>query len=170
MNLSSSIGEKKEERRGFFDSSLVVVSIIFFFVLAGFGGMRWYIKTLDNKLADLSAVIDQNTVELHSDKVSRVVAVDDRLKLIDGQKDGSVDTKKLLDQIEGLVVPQVRLTKYEYDKTNKTVLVAGDTESFKYVAQQIISLKSEGLFTGVRVESLDRTDAGRIGFSLKAQF
>ena len=169
LNLSSSISEKKEITIS--DSSLAVISVIFFLVVAGFGGLRWYIKTLDNKLTDLSASLDENSSQLRGDKVNRVAYFDARLRLIEQQLNGSaVDSKILLGQMESLILPDVRLTKYEYNETGKFVAVSGETDNFKYVAQQIISLKSEDLFTGIKVESLQRTEAGQIGFSLKTQF
>jgi len=169
LNLSSSIAEKKEITIS--DSSLAVISIIFFLVVAGFGGLRWYIKTLDNKLMDLEASLNENASRLRGDKVNRVAYFDARLRLIEQQLNGdAVDSKRLLGQMESLVLPNVRLTKYEYNETGKFVVVSGETENFKNVAQQIISLKSEDLFTGIKVESIQRTEGGQIGFSFKAQF
>lgn len=171
LNLSSSVGEKKEGGGGISDSSLIVISSIFFLVVIGWGGMRWYIKTQNDTLAKLDVSLEESSSQLRGDKVNRVAYFDARSGLIGEQLKGeSVDAKKLLTQIEGLAVPQVRLTKYEYNATEKFVEVIGETDNFKYIAQQIISLKSEDLFAEIKVSSLKRTETGRIEFSLKAQF
>lgn len=169
LNLSSSIVEKKE-KKGAFDSSFVVVSIIFFLVVASFGGLRWYIKTLDDTLAKLDATLQERSLLLHGDSVNRVANFNARLGVIEQQlKVTPVDSQKLLSQLEGLVLPQVRVTKYEYNKTSGVVEVAGETNSFKYVAQQMFSFKSEDPFSKIRVNTLKRTDSGAIAFSFKAQ-
>lgn len=171
INLSSSTAEKNEGGGGIFDSSLTVILVIFFLVVSGWGGMRWYMKMLDDRLANLDASLQQNSSQLQGDQVNRVAYFDARAGLIKKQlESSSVDSQKLLSQMESLAVPNVRLTRYEYNEAGRFVEVAGETENFKYVAEQIISLKSEDLFAGIRVDSLKWTKEGRIEFSLKAQF
>ncbi|MFZ2300038.1 MAG: hypothetical protein WAW00_02810 [Candidatus Moraniibacteriota bacterium] len=170
MNLSSSKIEQKEGRSGIFDGSFSIILTIFFLVVASWVGMRWYIMTLNDKLASIDSVIAENSLRLQGKDVDRVATFDSRLSLIGKQLQGeSADSQKLLTQLEGLTVPNVRLTEYRYDVMEKTVVVSGETENFKYVAQQIISLKSEKPFTNVTVDSLKRTKEGRIAFSFKAK-
>lgn len=171
MNLTLSTAEKMEENKGIFDGSLAIISVIFFLVVASWGGMRWYIKTQNDTLANLDATLAQSSPQLQGDKVNRVAYFDARSRFAGQQVNGvTVDAKKLLGQLESLTVPNVRLTRYEYNEVGKFVVVEGETDNFKYIAEQIISLKSEELFAGIRVDSIQRTKEGRIGFSLKAQF
>ncbi len=171
MNLSPSALGKKEGRRGIFDTSFIAVLIIFFLVLAGWGGMRWYIQKLDDKLTGIEAEIEKNSLQLQGENVDRVANFGVRLELIDKQsKSSAVDSQKLLSQLESLAVPSVRLTEYKYNEAEKTVTVSGETDTFRYVAQQMVSLKSESLFAGIKVETLTRTKEGRIAFSFKARF
>lgn len=169
INLSSSTSIKTTKKGGVFDSSFAVIVVIFFLVVAGFGGLRFYIKTLDTKISALKATLEENSAQLQGRNVDRVAHFDSRLRLAGEQSSGNgVDSQKLLDQLESLIVPNIRLTKYEYNETEKFVEVAGEAESFKYVAQQIVSFKSENTFVGIKVQSLARTTEGRIAFSLKA--
>lgn len=170
MNLSSSIVEKKEPSRGIFGNSFVVIVVIFSLVVVSWGSMRWYIKKLDDKLASFNVLLDQRFLQLQGEKVDRAVHFDNRLKLIEQQSGSVVDSTKLLTQLEGLVVPQVRLKKYEYDEKERLVRAVGVTDNFKYVAQQIISFKSESLFAEIKVDTLKRTEDGNIEFSLIARF
>jgi len=170
INLSSGTFEQKTSHRSIADSSLTLSTILFLLVAAGWGGMRWYISTLDGKLANLEATIQENATRLQGSAVDRVAHFATRLDLIGKQLDQpSIDSQALLTQLESLTVPNVRLTRYEYNDAEKVVEVAGETDNFKYVAQQIISLKSESLFSGITVDSIDRTKEGNIAFSLKAQ-
>lgn len=171
INLSSSAPETKNRKGRILDSSFIVITVLFCLTLVGFGGARWYIKTLDAKMTSLAATLEESSSRLQGSNVDRAAHFDNRLTLIAQQMKGSaVDSQKLLNQLETLVVPSVRLTKYEYNEAEKFVTVEGDTESLKYVAQQIISFKSEDIFAGIKVQSITRTEQGRIAFSLKAEF
>lgn len=171
MNLSSSKLDKKEGHRGIFDGSFSIIFVIFLLVAASWGGMRWYIMTLDDKLAGLDSVIEENSLRLQGKDVDRVAHFNARLSLIGDSLQGeTADSQKLLTQLESLTVPNVRLTEYRYDVTEKTVTVSGETDSFKYVAQQIISLKGGALFADIKVDSLKLTKEGRVAFSFKAKF
>lgn len=171
INLSSSSAEKKSSKRSIFDSSFTVVTLFFIASVLVLGGTRWYIKTLDAKHEALVLTLAENSARLEGAKVDRVAHFDDRLRLTaENLASDPVDTQKLLAQIESLVVPTVRLTRYEYSAADKFVEIEGEAESFKYVAQQIISLKSERLFSEVKVQSLIRTKEGRVAFVLKADF
>ncbi len=171
INLSSSALGKKEGGGGVFDRSFVMILVIFCLVLASWGGIRWYIKTLDERLAGLSVVIEKNSMQLQGKHVDRVAYFGSRLGFIEKQLNGgAVDSQKLLGQLETLVVPNVRLTEYKYNEAEKVVTISGETDNFKYVAQQIISFKSDDLFAGIKVDSLTRTKEGNIAFSFKARF
>lgn len=171
MNLSSSGFGQQEKQSGIFSGSFSIIFIIFLLVSVSWGGMRWYIMTLDDKLASLDSAIEENASRLHGKDVDRVAHFDSRLSLIGNFLQGeAADSQKLLTQLESLTVPNVRLTEYRYDVTEKTVTVSGETDNFKYVAQQIISLKSETPFSEIRVDSLKLTKDGRVAFSFKARF
>lgn len=170
MNLSSSTLGKKHIESGILSGSSVVV-FLFVLLLALWGSMQWYLKTLDEQRAEKQAALEVNASQLNGDSVDRVASLDARLTLIKKQiNENTVDMTKLLNQLENVVLPSVRLTKYEFNQKDKSVLVDGETDNFKYVAQQIISFKSEALFAGIKVQAITRTLEGRIAFSLKAEF
>lgn len=165
MNLASTMPEKRAKTRRTFDNYFIFITGIFFLVVAFFVGLRWYINMLDNRLAGFDTTLADNSKQLRGEKADRVVHFDQRLKLIAKQLDGnSIDSQKLLGQLESLVIPSVKLTKYEYNEAENSVEIAGETDSFKSVAQQIISFKSENLFDKIKVESLVVAEGGRVEF------
>lgn len=169
MNLSSSTFEKKDV--GIVDKTFIITVVVFLLVAATWGSMRWYIQTLNDRLAGLDATLAESSLQLRGEAVDRAAHFDTRLTLIGQQLDnGSVDTQALLNQLESLAVPNIKLTRYEYNQAEKFVEVTGETDNFKYIAQQIISLKSENLFRAITVDSIRRTDEGRIAFSFKVKF
>lgn len=171
MNLSSSIPEKNSRPKRRLDSYFMLVTVIFFLTIIGFGWLRWYINKLDGRLADFDAVFAEHAKQLQGEAVDRVARFDDRLTLVEKQASGrSVDSQKLLSQLEGLVVPNIKLTKYEYNEAGKFVEVKGLADSFKSVAQQIIGFKSESLFDGIKVQSLIVNKDGLVEFVFRADF
>lgn len=165
MNLASTMPEKRAKTRRTFDNYFIFITGIFFLVVAFFVGLRWYINVLDNRLAGFDTVLADNAKQLRGEKADRVAHFDQRLKLIEKQLDGnSIDSQKLLGQLESLVIPSVKLTKYEYNEAENSVEIAGETDSFKSIAQQIISFKSENLFDKIKVESLVVAEGGRVEF------
>jgi len=171
MNLSSSVPEKKQEGSWTFGGP-VIVTVIFFLLLAFWGGMQWYLNTLDKILSEQQALLEENASRLKGDAVDRGASFDARLTLATKQmnEEDPVDTGKLLNQLESLVIPNVKLTKYEFDKNGKSVIVEGETDTFKYVAQQLFVFKGDALFSNIRVDSLKKNLEGRIEFSFKAEF
>lgn len=167
INLSSGTPEKKQETSRFSSGSLLIV-LVFFLLLALWGGMQWYLKTLDGTLAENNGALEENSGRLRGDAVDRIVAFDARLTLAKKQMTESVDVENILGQLERLVIPNVRLTGYEFNKKEKFVIVKGETDTFKYVAEQLVSFKGESLFSGITVDSLKKTPEGRITFSFKA--
>lgn len=171
MNLSSSMPEKKAKTRRTFDSYFIFIASLFFLTIALFAGLRLYISTLDKKLSAFDGIFVEHAKQLRGEKVDRVAHFDQRLTLAGKQLDGNnADSQKLLNQLESLVIPSVKLTKYEYNEAEKFVEVEGETDGFKSVAQQIISFKSETPFDKIRVESLNVAEGGRIEFTFQAGF
>lgn len=167
MNLASTMPEKKAKTRRTFDNYFIFITGIFFLAVAFFVGLRWYINVLDNRLVDFDTTLADNAKQLRGERVDRVAHFGERLKLIEKQLDGNSidsDSQKLLGQLESLVIPSVKLTKYEYNEAENSVEIAGETDSFKSVAQQIISFKSETLFDKIKVESLVVAEGGRVEF------
>jgi chromatin segregation and condensation protein Rec8/ScpA/Scc1 (kleisin family) len=170
MNLSEPTPAQEQVKAGFVTGS-VVVTAIFFLILTVWGGMQWYIKTLDERLAAQTAMLEENSTKLKGEKVDRIASFDTRLTLMKKQIDGeTTDTQTLLNQLERLVIPNVKLTKYEYNKKDKFVLIGGETDNLKFVAQQLISFKGESQFTEIQVNSLRKNLDGRVEFSFKAAF
>ncbi|MBI2439207.1 MAG: hypothetical protein HYV45_01240 [Candidatus Moranbacteria bacterium] len=173
INLSSSsVGEKKVKPVGSSNGFLVGAIILLVLLLGGWGGTYGYKKTLEKKLATYDEILEKNSVFLRGEKVNRVADFDARLRLMgeQAQKGELVDSRTLLTALEGLILQEVTLSKYEYKRENKSVTLEGKTDSFKQVARQIISLKTDAMFSEVRVLSLGYDDNGKVIFTFQAKF
>ncbi len=168
INLSPSVQGGKTEKRSLFDRGLMISLTLFLLVAGLWGGMRWYIKTLNDDIASLDQALSEHAAELRGMQVDRIVDFDNRLSLMAKNIDGALDPKQILEQAESLVIPSVILREYEYNPEDGTITVGGETENFKYLAQQIISLKSQPIFGELKVDTINRTKEGRIAFTLTA--
>lgn len=170
VNLSQSMAQGKEKKRMLPTSSFPISIVLLLLTLAGWGGLRWYMYSLDQKIAELDATISVSGDRLLGESIDRVADFDARMTLLGSDPAELIDPEPLFAQLEALVVPQVLLTKYEYNDRDKVVVISGKTENFRYIAEQIISLKSDPYFSNVRVGAIDRDDQGIIEFTLRNNF
>lgn len=172
VNLSRlTVTDQQPHGKGHFAVSGFWISIVVLLVtLAGWGGLRWYIHSLDQKVAALDTIIADDTSRLTGDDVDRVADFSARLTFIGSDPATLVDPQTIFAKLESLVVPQVTLVKYEHDQSARTSTVSGTTDNFRYLAEQIVSFKGESSFVGVQVGDISRSDKGAIEFTLIISF
>jgi hypothetical protein len=172
VNLSQSMTapEGRLKKSASMSFGFPISIVLFVLTLLGWGGLRWYMSSLDGKIARLDVEIAANSAEFHSERVERVENFDDRLSLLNVDPAESIDPESIFLKLESVMVPQVVLTEYEYNGGEKQVTVSGKTDNFRYVAEQIISLKSDPMFSQVVVSAISRDKDGKITFTLVSQF
>lgn len=172
VNLSQSMDAQAEKRKKhLFSASGFPISIILLVVtVVGWGGLRWYIYSLDKKITALDVTIADSGNRLQGESVDRIVDFDTRVSLLGADSAELIDPETFLTTLESLIVPQVLLTDYEYDNREQICTVSGVTDNFRYLAEQIISLKSDPFFSTVKIHAISRNDEGKIEFTLKTNF
>lgn len=168
INLSQSSQKKQVNGRALVDRGFVIVILLSLAVLAAWGGLRFYMYTVDKSIASLQANIENSNDGLTGEKVDRVVDIHTRLTHISEGNEESVDIPALVSQLEKLTVPEVRLTEYRYDAVAKMIKISGTTSNFRFVAQQLIGFRSESPLQDIQVEKIGNVDEGQIPFTLKA--
>ncbi len=140
----------------FFSFAVLVVSFgVYFGVLAYQETLR---KEVDSLVADNKA--EQNLIA--GEKATRVADFADRLKVIEGNlKETASVPNDPLSRIERSLIPEVNLTSYTYDVASKTVKVGVAADSFRAIAQNIITLKKkETAFSSVAVDGEVKVGSG----------
>jgi len=162
--------ESKSQKPHFYSS--MIAFVIFLLTLSVWGGMKWYIKTLDNTLSQLQLQLNEVSKSFHGNQVDDLVAFHDRLDSMRGQLERPVNTELVdfLSQLEKLVLPEVRIKKYEVDISKRNIKVTGVTNSFKYVAQQMTQFKADSFFINITAGGFERDEAGQIVFSFNTYF
>jgi len=168
INLSSSIPEQNK-RKSFLSSGTFWIIFLFLSLLALWGGMLWYLGTLDQILLQKKSILSESANKVKGKAVDRIVDLNNRVKISTDQSISAVDTNALLSQLESLVIANFRLTSYVFDKTSNTISIKGETDNFKYVAQQMAFFKKNPNFKNITLDTVDRKD-GIISFSFKSTF
>lgn len=171
INLSQSMQESRrgssEEKRTLLDTGMMVAFAVFIVAALIWGGLAWYVSTVDQKIAAVNGELAESVASLAGKEADRVGDFSDRSAIIRKSLDGSADPSAELDRIEAATVPGVVLTNYQFDEETGTVSITGITDNFKFIAQQLLVLKvSEGFITP-KVASIARTKEGKIEFALE---
>jgi len=168
INLSSSIPEKNLRTSRFFNGTTFII-FIFFVLLSAWGGMYFYNQSLAKVLLDKQNLFAASSQDIKNDKANRIAEIDARMKFAQDQIENFINTDNALNQLESSVIPNIRLTKYEFDKTKGMLTIEGETDDFRYVPQQIDSFKTKGLAKDVSVKKLDKKE-GLVSFTFEINF
>ena len=168
INLSEGVTSAGAKQRSSFDFGFLFSVILVVIVLGAWGGIRYFIFTTDKSTASLDAEIATAMNDIQGDKVNRILAFDTRRTGIEESAKTNEDVAARLSLLESLVIPSVRLTEYSFNHDNGVVTVSGVTNEYKYLAQQLISLKKEPGYAGMRVDKIGNTESGDISFTYKA--
>ena len=169
INLSQSTAGRQTGQRKFFDTGIVVSAVIFALVLGVWGGIYYFSLNTQKEITDLQSQIDNSGVEMTGPRIDRILAFDNRIEVVSKNTETQIDTSHMLTDLEGLIIPSVRLTSYEYDHENGNVAMEGVTSDFKFLAQQIISLKTNEQYANIHVEKITNSESGDIVFILKSE-
>ena len=172
VNLSQAVAEEEEVKRprGFFDTGIIVSLVLLALSGSVWGGMRLYVGSLDKKIAALDETLSSNTERLKGEGVNRVADFDARVAYYSENKDALTDPRDVLRRLESVMVPGVVLTNFTYDHQARMSIIAGRSDDFRKMAEQILSLKAEKIFSQVVVDRIERDDKDRITFVFKANF
>ncbi len=170
INLSQGISETSRVKRSMsIDTGFVFSIILILVVLGAWGGIYYFLRQTNSQIAALDQQVADSDSVLRGEKVDRVAAFDFKRQNLEQGFESHLDIAKNLSDLESLIVPDVRLTKYEYDHSTGASTIEGVTSDYKYLAQELISLKKQSQFTDVRVTALSNTESGGISFTLKSE-
>jgi hypothetical protein len=123
----------------FFSFALLVISFGAYF------GVLFYKEALQKTVTSLMADNEAERNLIAGEKADRVADFADRLTVIGGNlKETAFVPNDPLSRIERSLIPEVNLTSYVYNVESETVKVGVAADSFRAIAQNIITLKGEG--------------------------
>lgn len=168
INLSQSLQEKQTLAKGkFFDRSFVFTMIGFALLLGVFGGLRWYVGSLDKKMLELDQTITEKTASLRGKEVNRIMDFSRRLETINKHLTVEPDPTAMFRQLEMHTLLTIQLTGYEYDREVGEIKLHGSSNTLKEVAQQMLAFKDVDGVDKITVENIDYGTDGKVKFSFK---
>ena len=168
MNLSQSLPEEEPaDDRSFFDGGFILSLSLILLSAIAFGGVRLYIGSLDKKIATVEQTLSANAQRLSGENIDRIADFDSRLNYYSANRVDFSDTEEILRKLEEKVLSDTVLKKFEYNPHDKVILIEGESNDFKKLAEQIMAFKDEKVFSNMEVQTLDRTEANLITFTLK---
>lgn len=136
-----------------FSSSLFLSVAILVVTFGVYFGVLYYSQSLESSVASHEEELVAKKNLVAGEKANRVADFADRLNVIDGnlQKTMTVPNDPL-SRIERAIMPDVNLSSYSYDVDKKMVDISVVADSFRSVAQQIVTLKRDNAFSAVAVD------------------
>ncbi len=154
INLMTGGGEGSNLPRrsllgGSFFFSIVVLALAF----GSYFGVIFYRDTLQKQVDEINARNEAARNRIAGEKADRVADFADRLSVIDQNlKKTSLPPNDPFSRIERALMPEANITSYSYDIEKKEVKTGLAADSFRAIAQQIITLKREGSFSSATID------------------
>lgn len=150
----------------FFDKGTVTALICLLLVVAVFGGLRWYIGSLEQQSQALDALLSEKKTVLEGDRVNRLTDVHGRVSYLSEHR--VKESREVFTQLEKVLLPAVTLSSLNYQNEDGKISFKAETGNFKTLAQQLQTIKSTGVFSEVNADEIARDQEGSITFSLDA--
>jgi Tfp pilus assembly protein PilN len=140
------------------------------------GGYLWY-SSLSTKTADLTAQIaakeaEQKKLEdiIRQDAVyeARKVALESRIKIIEGLKDNQVSPVIMLDKLAEVIDNTRFVWLSSFTQNNNSISLAGTATSLDALAAFVGNMQVAGNFQNIEVKNFE--DRGNVAFNMTGDF
>ncbi len=171
VNIAQSQKEEEEikpKRGGFFDTGTIVSIVLISLAGLVWGGIQFYISTLDKKIATVDTALAMDSGRLVGEEIDRVADFDARISYFADKQKELMEPLDMMTKLEESMVSGIVLTEYEYKHEGSVGNIHGVASNFRVLAEQILAFKSTGLFSEVKVEKTERDQEGQLRFVLEA--
>lgn len=153
INLMSGGGEPIRSTGGLFGGSIFLSFLILVLSFGAYFGSIFYKGMLEKEISSLKIETEKQQNLISGGKANRVADFADRLTVIDKEiKSTVVSPNEPFSKIERSMIPEMDINSYEYSLENKKADIILSADSFRAIAQYIITLKKEGGFSSVTLD------------------
>jgi len=176
IDLYQSIQEEKNtaQKKGLMERGLAIVIFVLVFSFAVWGGLKFYNSFLNKKLVGINSQITTESVKVDASKMDKVADFQERMDIIKQNIPQKKDPVEFLGNMEKAIIPGIIIDSCEFKYGDKdkgdTLTFTAITDSFKSLAEQILSLKKVAYFKNVEMGSVTREQDGKIKFIINAGF
>lgn len=166
INLSQTAQQKTGIRKhAIFGKGLITIIIVLLLAVAAWRGLVFWEQRIDGEIAAIEAETAKIRASFEENQADKAADFQFRLDIIGKSFAGKVYPADMLRSLESLMLAGIDLSEYGFDAKKRSISIAGQSDSFLTVAQQMAILKRTPGFASLSVESLEREETGEIGFS-----
>ena len=158
--LSGDHQGKIPSRAGGLGGSLVLSFLVLAATIGAYFGAVFYSGMIQKSVDELKDEIASKKNLISGEKASRVADFSDRTAVIKENLSGTVlSPNDPLARIEQSLVPSVNFSSYEYEVEKRTVKGILSADSFRSIAEQLVTLKGENRFSSAVIDGDARVDS-----------
>lgn len=158
-----------EKADSLFKAGVVLAALVFVLSCLLWGGLRFYQKSLIEKIDSIRAKQDQIFQAKDKELARSIIDFESGATLIQNLLKNHIYTSEILEKLSALTLPQVQWQTYSLDVKTKSLLVKGRAANYSVVAKQMLAFK-EGGFFDVAVSGINMDRTGGVSFQLQAGF
>jgi len=167
INLAQ--GAQREETRRSERRGKRGMLLVFFFLVVTFGAwgtLAWYDHILTGEITGIDGDIRDAWKEISGEDLSRVADFHFRLEAIDAGLEEIGRPRRMFGVTESGVDPGVVFSRLDFEKSDGSTVLEGTANDFQSIVRQLVSLKGDSVVSDVALNTLGRTDDGKLDFSL----
>lgn len=156
----------QKKQAGLFDMGMTAGLGFALVVLLVYGGLEFYLRSIDQKIANLAQEEEAGRQTLKESDVNQAASFQQRIEKIKSgaQSFAANDPAKIFQGVQESVIGGVVLSGLGFD--GKEVNLSFGVDDFEKLSAQILKFKQSGLFKSVSVGSTSRGSDGKITASL----
>jgi hypothetical protein len=144
-------------------------AIFFVLILLGWGGMKFYQRSLNANIEDLKKqeagiFTDQDKVE-----AEKIAGLEKRADVTQTFLKSHIYSSVILDSIAALTLPRVKWDDYQLSVDDQKVSLKGEAADYSVLAKQIFTLDQTD-YTNVAVSNISLNKNGTVNFSVDFSF
>lgn len=164
MQSNGETGKIKIFSKGFLIMFLILILIVVLYFVLLFG-KAYLARQVESVERERKGVLEDLA---RNEKSTNVVDFQRRIELSKSFLGENQNMTEYLGYLEQTIIPQVKLSEFSFDNKEKMITVNCLTESYRYVATQILSFKNSGFFISViGGESTFNKEEKKIEFMVK---
>ena len=148
IDLKTAQGGGALETKTSTDVSLIVVLLITVIVIAGYGGLYFWGKSVGKDIVSTDDNISSEMDKLNGQDAKTVIDFQNRVKIAGGIIKSQGGFLNGLGEVEKDILPGVYLNGFSYDKSAKTYSLDIVANGYTDVAKQLFIFKQDNFFSG----------------------
>jgi hypothetical protein len=161
-------GEVERPEPGIFSGGTIIIFTILILVMAAYGGVYFYGRTLDQEIASTQSQYKEAYEKLLQGKGKDIVDFQYRLDEAKESFEKSKNIRTSLQAIEASMIPGSYLDSYSFDDVTGLTSIEGVADNYNILARQVLSFKKQPEFSSVAAgETSFDTEKNKVQYKME---